>query len=68
MTGEGSLGSLIDKKGGRWRRSRVESPWLLVFSEKKGGVARKGGRTECVARFLRRRKCAVVKLAGAKTR
>ena len=32
----------------------MEGPWLLVVRIKRGGVARKGGRTECVARFSRR--------------
>ena len=37
MTGEvGCRGRLVDKKGGRWRRSRVEGPWLLVFRRKRG--------------------------------
>ena len=54
MTGEvGCRGRLVDKKGGRWRSSRDEGPWLVVFRRKRGGIARKEGRTECVAYFSR---------------
>ena len=27
---------IVDNKGGRWRRSRAQGPWLLVFRRKRG--------------------------------